>query len=179
MNTVDMTSTRQYLTFTLDNEIFGLNVAKVREVLDYMTITTLPKAPEFLRGVVNVRGTVLPVVDLRLKFGLSKTERTINTCIVLTEVSLNDEVLVIGALADSVREVIELETDRIEAAPRLGTRWRTEFIDGIGKHNEQFVILLDIDRVFSADEVLRLQEDVPLGANELHGQPSHAEGAAR
>lgn len=160
MSANDAAATRQYLTFTLADEIFGLDVAKVREVLDYMNITKLPRAPEFLRGVINVRGTVVPVVDMRLKFGMPRTERTINTCIVLTEVNLDEETMVIGALADSVREVIELETGRIEAAPRLGSRWKTEFIDGIGKHGDQFVILLDIDRVFSTDEIILMREDL-------------------
>lgn len=166
MGTADANTTKQYLTFTLANEIFGLDVAKVREVLDYMNITRLPRAPEFLRGVINVRGTVVPVVDMRLKFGMSKTERTISTCIVLMEVGVGDETMVIGALADSVREVIELEIGTIEAAPHLGARWKTEFIDGIGKHNDDFVILLDIDRVFSTEEIVMLREDVGAGAAE-------------
>lgn len=166
MGTTEAAATRQYLTFTLADEVFGLDVARVREVLDYMNITKLPRAPEFLRGVVNVRGTVVPVVDMRLKFGMSRTERTIHTCIVLMEVKLQDEAMVIGALADSVREVVELETGKIEAPPRLGSRWKTEFIDGIGKHNEQFVILLDIDRIFSTAEIVRMREDLAGTAEE-------------
>lgn len=144
---------RQYLTFKLGNEIFGIDVAKVREVLDFTTITEIPKTPEFMSGVINLRGGVVPVVDLRLCFHMSKTERTVNTCIVVVEVLLGGEATVIGALADSVEEVIDLEPDQIQPAPRIGTQVRTDFIKGMGKREAQFIMILDIDRVFSAEEL--------------------------
>jgi purine-binding chemotaxis protein CheW len=103
--------------------------------------------------VINLRGTVVPVVDLRLCFGMSKTESTRNTCIVVVEVLLDNEATVIGALADSVEEVIDLEPEQIQPAPRIGTQIRTEFIRGMGKRDTQFIMILDIDRVFSADEM--------------------------
>jgi purine-binding chemotaxis protein CheW len=113
-----------------------------------------------MAGVINLRGSVVPVVDLRLCFEMSKTESTRNTCIVVVEVLLDNESTVIGALADSVEEVIDLDPDQIEPAPRIGTRIRTEFIKGMGKRDSQFIMILDIDRVFSAEElaVVRGQE---------------------
>jgi purine-binding chemotaxis protein CheW len=117
MSVNEITETRQYLTFKLGNEVFGIDVAKVREVLDFTTITEIPRTPEFMSGVINLRGSVVPVVDLRLCFEMSKTERTRNTCIVVVEVLLEGESTVIGALADSVEEVIDLEPDQIQPAP--------------------------------------------------------------
>ncbi|SMP53531.1 CheW protein [Desulfonatronum zhilinae] len=143
----------QYLTFTLDKELYAMDIAKVREVLEYTDITRVPRTPEFLRGVINVRGRAVPVVDMRLKFGMSRTERTVNTCIIITEVDVDGETTVLGALSDSVREVFDLEPDQIEPAPRLGTRIKTEFIEGMGKQGDEFIIILNIDKIFSADEL--------------------------
>lgn len=153
MSVSEITETRQYLTFKLGNEVFGIDVAKVREVLDLTVITEIPRTPEFMSGVINLRGSVVPVVDLRLCFQMSKTQRTTNTCIVVVEVLLEGETAIIGALADSVEEVIDLEPDQIQPAPRIGTQIRTDFIKGMGKRDSQFVVILDIDRVFSAEEL--------------------------
>jgi purine-binding chemotaxis protein CheW len=162
MSVSEITETRQYLTFKLGNEIFATDVAKVREVLDLTTITQIPRTPDFMAGVINLRGSVVPVVDLRLCFEMSKTESTRNTCIVVVEVLLDNESTVIGALTDSVEEVIDLEPDQIQPAPRIGTQIRTDFIKGMGKRDTQFIMILDIDRVFSAEElsVARGQESV-------------------
>jgi len=153
MSTGEITETRQYLTFRLGNEIFATDVAKVREVLDLTTITAVPRTPEFMAGVINLRGSVVPVVDLRLCFEMSKTETTRNTCIVVVEVQLDGEATIIGALADSVEEVIDLEPEQIQPAPHIGMQIRTDFIRGMGKRDTQFIMILDIDRVFSADEL--------------------------
>ncbi|MGD0832604.1 MAG: chemotaxis protein CheW [Terracidiphilus sp.] len=153
MSVSEITETRQYLTFKLGNEIFATDVAKVREVLDLTTITQIPRTPEFMAGVINLRGSVVPVVDLRLCFEMSKTISTHNTCIIVVEVLLENESTVIGALADSVEEVIDLEPDQIQPAPRIGTQIRTDFIKGMGKRDTQFIMILDMDRVFSADEL--------------------------
>jgi len=144
---------RQYLTFTLKESLYAMDIAKVREVLEYTEITRVPRTPEFLRGVINVRGRAVPVVDLRLKFGMSRTVPTVNTCIIISEVELDGESTVLGALADSVQEVFDLEPDQIEPAPRLGTRINSDFIDGMGKQGEDFIIILNIDKVFSAEEL--------------------------
>ncbi len=153
MNQTGKSPTSQYLTFRLGDEIFALDVAQVREVLDMSTITKVPGTPDFMRGVINVRGNVVPVMDLRLKFGMSRTENSVDTRIIVMEISMDGEVTVIGTLADSVNEVIDLDAGQIEPPPNIGMRWRTEFIRGIGKRNEMFIILLDIDRVFSSDEL--------------------------
>ena len=142
-----------YITFSLEDEMFAVDVSKVREILDSTRITKIPRAPEFMRGVINVRGGVVPVVDMRLKFGMPNVENTSNTRIIVLELELEGETIVLGALADSVRDVVELDQGRIEGPPRIGSRWRTEFIKGIGKRNDEFIILLDIDRIFSSDEL--------------------------
>lgn len=165
MSITAISETRQYLTFKLSEEIFALDVAQVREILDFTTITKIPRTPEFMRGVINLRGSVVPVVDMRLKFGLTQTERTVNTCIVVVEISIDDDTTVLGALVDSVQEVFELEPAQIEPAPRIGTRVRTEFIKGMGKRDGDFIMILDIDKVFSAEELsLVNQQGAPVGA---------------
>jgi purine-binding chemotaxis protein CheW len=155
--TTTVSETIQYLTFKLAEETFALDVAKVREILEQSNITKVPQTPDFMRGVINLRGSVVPVIDIRLKFGMSVTEQTVNTCIIVTEVEMDDEVIVLGALADSVQEVIEMEPEQIEAAPHIGTRLKTEFIKGMGKHDGRFVMILDIDKVFTNDELTMVQ----------------------
>jgi purine-binding chemotaxis protein CheW len=149
--------TGQFLTFKLDEEIYALDILQVREVLDYTTITKVPKMPPFMRGVINLRGGVVPVIDLRLKFGLSMSENTVDTCIIIMEITLDGETTLLGALADSVQEVITLDSEMIEPPPKIGTRLNTEFIKGMGKKNDDFIILLDIDRVFSSEELSLVQ----------------------
>jgi purine-binding chemotaxis protein CheW len=148
----------QYLTFRLGEEVFALEISQVREVLDYPQITRVPRMPEFMRGVINLRGSVVPVVDLRLKFGMSATEQTVNTCIIIVEVAIEGEATLLGALADSVQEVIDLEPSQIEPPPRMGASIHAEFIRGMGKREERFVIILDVDRVFSPGELALVQE---------------------
>lgn len=168
MKETKSTETSQYLTFKIGEEIFALEVSQVREVLDMTRITRVPRAPDFMRGVINVRGSVVPVVDLRLKFGLTRTENTVDTRIVVMEINLDGEATVLGALADSVNEVIELEPSCIENPPRIGMRWKTEFIKGIGKREDvdaKFIIILDIDRVFSTDELALVSDVETAGAD--------------
>ena len=157
MTVSKITEVRQYLTFKLEGETFALDVVKVREILDYSNITKVPQTPDFMKGVINLRGSVVPVVDMRLKFNMPPQERTVDTCVIVVEISIDDEATVLGALVDSVQEVFELEPTHIEAAPRIGTKLRTEFILGMGKREEQFVIILDIDKVFSSEELEMVQ----------------------
>ena len=145
--------TTQYLTFNLSDEVFAVDVGRVREILEITSITKVPQTPDFMRGVINLRGSVVPVIDLRLKFGMSETERTVNTCIIVVEVNMDGETIVLGSLADSVQEVIEMEPEQIEAAPHIGTHLNTDFIKGMGKHDNRFVMILDIDKIFSAQEL--------------------------
>lgn len=147
----------QYLTFTLDDEVFAVDVARVREILEMPSITKVPQVPDFMRGVINLRGCVVPVIDLRQKFGMQETAQTVNTCIIVVEVDMDGENIVLGALADSVQEVIEMEPSQIEAAPHIGTHLDTAFLKGMGKHNERFVMILDIDKVFSSVELTAVQ----------------------
>jgi len=157
MSVAGITETVQYLTFKLADEIFAFDVAKVREILELTSITKVPQTPDFMRGVINLRGSVVPVIDLRLNFGMQCTEQTVNTCIIVVEVNLNGEILVLGVLADSVQEVVEMEPDHIEPPPQLGTKLNTEFIKGMGKVENTFVMILDIDKVFSSDELSDIQ----------------------
>ena len=152
----EVLQTTQFLTFTLADEVFAVDVARVREILEITSITKVPRVPDFMRGVINLRGCVVPVIDLRLKFGMEETDQTVNTCIIVVEVEMDGESIVLGALADSVQEVIEMEPAQIEAPPHIGTHLRTEFIRGMGKHNERFVMILDIDQVFSGTELIAI-----------------------
>jgi purine-binding chemotaxis protein CheW len=157
MSVAGITETTQYLTFKLEDEIFAVDISKVREVLDFTTVTKVPRTPEFMRGVINLRGSVVPVVDMKLKFGMAKTEKTVNTCIIIVEVTVDNETTVLGALTDSVQEVMDLEPNQIESAPKIGTKLRTEFIKGMGKKDDHFIIILDIDKVFSMGELALVQ----------------------
>jgi purine-binding chemotaxis protein CheW len=157
MPEAEMMASTQYLTFKLADEIYALDIGKVREVLDFTTVTKLPRTPDFMRGVINLRGSVVPVVDLRLKFGMSATERTVNTCVIITEVAVDNDTTILGALADSVQEVIDLGEGDISAPPKIGTQLRTEFIRGMGRRDDRFILLLDVDKVFSADELSIVQ----------------------
>jgi purine-binding chemotaxis protein CheW len=156
MQEENYSDTKPYLTFTLDNELFSVEVGKVREVLDFTNITKIPRTPPFMRGVINLRGSVVPVVDLRLKFGMSKTENTISTCIIVMEITMDSETLILGALADSVQEVFELGPESIQPPPHMGTKLKTGFLKGMGRRDDNFIMILDIDKVFSSDELIML-----------------------
>ena len=145
--------TRQYLTFKVGEEVFALEVTNVREILEFIPVTKVPQTPDFMTGVINLRGSVVPVMDMRLKFGMSETEKTVNTCIIVVEVDMDGDTALLGALVDSVQEVFELEPEQIEQPPRLGLGMKTDFIKGMGKRENRFVIILDIDKVFSMDEL--------------------------
>lgn len=161
-----ITETSQYLTFMLDDEIYAIDIQQVREVLDFTEITRVPRMPEYMRGVINLRGGVVPVVDLRLKFDMSSTEKTVDTCIIIMEITIDGDTTLLGALADSVSEVLVLEPEQIEPAPKLGMRLKTEFIRGMGKKKEDFIIILDIDKVFSAEELISIATDDNTDVNE-------------
>ena len=157
MAAAETTETKQYLTFKLADETYALDIGKVREVLDFTTVTKVPRTPDFMRGVINLRGSVVPVVDLRLKFGMSATEKTVSTCVIIAEMTVDNDTTILGALADSVQEVIDLGPGDISAAPKIGTQLRTEFIRGMGKRDDRFIILIDVDKVFSSDELSVVQ----------------------
>lgn len=139
----------QYLSFVLDRELYAVETRKVREVLEFTGATRVPRMPEYVRGVINLRGSVVPVVDLKQRFGTGRTESTPSTCVIIAEVCVDGERLVLGALADAVQEVVDLSSAQIEPPPRLGCRIDTGFLCGMGRRNDDFLMLLDIDRVFS------------------------------
>ncbi|MBW2645298.1 MAG: chemotaxis protein CheW [Deltaproteobacteria bacterium] len=158
MSVSEITETSQYLTFKLGEEVYSVEVAKVREVLDLTPVTKVPRMPEFMLGVINLRGNVVPVVDMRLKLGMPHAESTVDTCIVIVEVDFEGDATVLGALVDAVQEVIDLEPDQIDPPPSIGTGLNTEFIRGMGKCEDQFIIILEIDKVFSVDELAVVRE---------------------
>ena len=143
----------QYLTFRIAGETYAVEVGGVQRVLEYTPIMKVPGAPAYLRGVMNVMGAVVPVIDLKRKFGFGETVQSIDTCIIVLEVVLEKERAVIGALADAVEEVIELDSAAVEPTPRIGTSINRRFIRGIGKREEGFLMILDFDEVFSGEEL--------------------------
>jgi purine-binding chemotaxis protein CheW len=142
----------QYLTFTIANEDYGISVLKVREILEHDIVTKVPRTPAFIRGVINLRGRVVPVVDLAARFGFSPSTLTKRSCVVIVEVELPGEKLVMGLMADAVNQVIELAPNDIEAPPSFGTRVDVAYLHGMGRAGKRFVLLLDIDRVLSDNE---------------------------
>jgi purine-binding chemotaxis protein CheW len=154
MSVTETVNITQFLTFSLGEDIFAINVIKAKEVLDFSEVTRVPQTPDYMLGVINLRGSVVPVIDMRRKFNMPMADRTRNSCIVVVEVDVDGEPVTVGALADSVREVIDLAPSQIEPPPRIGTRLNTEFIQGMGNIDDCFVIILDIDKVFSIEDLV-------------------------
>ena len=146
----------QFLSFELGNEIFAIDIVKVREVIDFTALTRVPQTPQYMCGVINLRGGVVPVIDMRLKFAMAETEKTVNTCIIIAEVNVGQESTVLGAMVDSVHEVFDLSSEEIAPSPRIGTQLNTEFLKGMGMKDDEFVMILDIDKVFSEDEIMEI-----------------------
>lgn len=151
----------QYLTFGIDGEIYGIAVAKVREVLEYLKPTKLPKTANFLKGLINVRDVGIPVVDLRAKFGLPEIEITQDTAILVIEIDGADGQLMIGAIADEVYEVIEIDDALIEPPPCFGVKIDSQFIKNVGKRDDHFIIILDLDKAFNDEESKNIEELAP------------------
>ncbi len=148
-----------YLSFKLGDEEFASHVSKVLNILEMTRITEVPKAPSFMKGVINLRGMVLPVIDTRLKFGMPATEYTDKTCIVVMELDLDNEKVYVGALVDEVVAVLELEDKQIEPPPSIGSKYRSEFIYGMAKNEDKFIMLLDMEKVFSDLEIDQIKEN--------------------
>lgn len=151
------TETTQYLSFKLNEETFAIDIAKVREVLDFTTVTKVPQTPHYMVGVINLRGSVVPVIDMRQKFSMGVIESTVDTCIIINEVFIDEESIIIGSLVDSVDEVFDLRPEDIEASPKIGTQLDTRFLKGMGKKDDTFILILDIDLVFTLDELTMAQ----------------------
>jgi len=146
----------KYLTFCLAGEEYGIGILKVKEINGVMAITTVPQTPSYVKGVINLRGKVIPIVDLRAKFGMEAADFTEKSCIIVVEIESDLRQVTIGILVDAVSEVLNIRGEEIEDAPHFGSRLKTDFILGMAKAGEKVKILLDIDRVLGAEEVALL-----------------------
>lgn len=143
----------QLLSFLLDHDVYGVDISLIQEVIEYRRVTPVPRTPAFMLGVINLRGQVVPVVDLRKQFEMHVAETTVNTCIVIVDVMVENEKTSLGILADAVKEVIELGLQDVSAPPRIGSRIDTRYISGMGKYDDDFIIILNLSRIFSDNEI--------------------------
>lgn len=163
---MELNHDQQYVTFTLHGELFGVEVRHAREILDLAPITKIPLTPDAMVGVINLRGQAVPVVDLQRRLGLAGGRDHRQNCIIVVEIQLDGELLSVGILVDEVCEVLELGREAIEPPPRLGTKLNTQFIRGMGKLKEKFLILLAIDRVFADAELVTFQNSIDCHAEQ-------------
>lgn len=168
----------QYLTFFVGGEEYAVSILKVKEIIDYGTITTVPHTAPWIRGVTNLRGNVVPVIDLAVKFGLPASTASKFSCIVITEVLSEGERITMGVIADSVSQVLDFSADEIEAPPAFGTRVRIEFLLGMGKVGKKFCLVLDIDKVLSADEIIAVTESAQASQQAALESPQSSKGRA-
>ncbi|MCB1189828.1 MAG: chemotaxis protein CheW [Leptospiraceae bacterium] len=150
----------QFLTFQSGNEVLGIDILYIKEIKEYHGLTTIPMVPDFIKGVINLRGKVVPIIDLSIRFGRKTTIITKKTCIVVVEISYEDEKYDVGILVDSVNEVLKLNPEDIEPSPSFGTNIRNEFIKGFGKIENSFIILLNIDKVLSISEISSMEDKI-------------------
>ncbi|WP_340680772.1 chemotaxis protein CheW [Paraglaciecola sp.] len=151
---------QQYLTFVLRDESYGISITAVKEIIEYGSVTSIPLMPEFVKGVLNLRGEVVPVIDLSIRFGKTPTKIHNRSCIVILEVPFEHQQVVLGVVVDAVNEVLDIRPEDIEGAPTFGAKIRAQFIKGVANINEQFVILLHGDRVLSVEEMANIIESV-------------------
>ncbi len=154
--TKELIEQKQYLTFLLANEEYAIGILKVKEIIEYDTVTTVPKTPKWVRGVINLRGAVVPVVDLAIKFGLEQKPVTKTTCIVIVETQFESQNTTIGIIVDAVSQVMELATGDLQQVPEFGTRVKVDYLLGMAQLGKKFALLLDVDKVLSTDELLHL-----------------------
>ena len=148
----------KYLTFRLAEEEYGLEILKVQEIIQMQAVTRVPRTPDYVRGVINLRGKVIPVIDLRKKFSLEATQDTEKTCIIVVQIASGDSHVVMGIIIDEVKEVLDIRAENIEDTPSFGSSIDTEFILGMGKIGTSVKILLDIDKVMSAKEISEIKK---------------------
>lgn len=156
---------RQFLTFRLDQELFAVDISVVHEVLAFKTLTRIPHTPENVRGVINLRGNVVPVVDVRLKLGLGRTEQTADTCVVIAEAGASDQRRVFGALVDSVQEVVDLPPEVVAPPPELGKQTGADVVRGLAKRSDQLIMIVDLERVFTVEELCAHERAADLQAD--------------
>ena len=147
-----------YLTFKLGGELFSISVFKVIEIIEFPEVTKVPNSPAYLLGVVNLRGNVIPLVDTRQKFSMDVRAIGIDTNVIIMELDIEGETMLVGGVVDEVLDVIDLSKEQIKPSPTLGSRYKPEFILGMGEINDQYYMLIDIDKVFSTDEIIVLKE---------------------
>ena len=148
----------KYLTFTLDTEEYGIAILKVKEIIGMMPVTTIPRTPEFVKGVINLRGKVIPVIDLRLRFEMEAMDYTERTCIIVVEIDRSGGTVIIGIVVDAVSEVLSIKEDDMVDAPTFGIQLNTDYISGMAKTEGGVKILLDIDRVMTAEEISLIEK---------------------
>ncbi len=158
MNAKTISNIKSYLTFKIGEEEYGAHVSKVLNILELQKITKVPKAPDYMKGVINLRGMVLPVIDTRVKLHMSPTEYTDNTCIVVMDLDLENELIHVGALVDAVVAVREIDDDEIKPAPSIGDTYKSEFISGVVKFEETFIMILDLIKLFTSEELVDLKK---------------------
>lgn len=163
---LDADDIHQYLTFVLGGEVYGVSILVIREILEYQEPTAVPMMPEFIRGVINLRGSVVPVVDLSLRLGKQVSEVGKRTCVVIIEITHEEDKMQIGVVVDAVNEVLDIAPESIEAAPSFGAKIRTDFISGMGKIDDKFVVLLNIDHVLSVEELSMIDQAASSPASE-------------
>ena len=149
---------KSYLTFHLGEEVFACHVNKLLHILEIPEITDVPGSPTYMNGIIDLRGNVLPVIDAKIKLGMPPIEFTKNTCIVVMDITIDEDSLLVGVLVDSVAEVLEFDDDKILPPPNLGSKYKSEYIEGIVKKDKHFIMILDIDTVFSLDDIDFLKE---------------------
>jgi purine-binding chemotaxis protein CheW len=162
----DTVKQEQYLTFLLANEEYAVNILKVKEIIEYDTVTAVPNTPRWVRGVINLRGAVVPVVDLTVKFGQGGKAVTKTTCIVIVEALRDDQHMTIGVIADAVSQVIDLRSEDIQSVPEFGTKVRTDYLLGIGRSGNKFCLILDVDKVLTTSELSEVAESLLPDATE-------------
>jgi len=156
MNTKVETKMNSFLSFKIGSEVFAANVKNVLNILEMTKITKVPKAPVYMKGVINLRGAVLPVIDSRIKFGVEETEITSNTCIIVLELHLGNDPIMVGAIVDSVKEVLEISDTEILAPPSIGTNFRSDYLKGMAQSDDGFIMILDAEKVFASEEIVDL-----------------------
>ncbi len=166
-----MEQAQQFLTFHIAGEEYAIGITRVREIIEYDTVTRVPKTPAFIRGVINLRGSVVPVIDLAVKFGLPECAVTRSTCIVVLELSLNGEETATGVIADSVSQVVDLVSTDIEKVPSFGTQVHTEYLLGMAKLGKKFALLLDVDKVLSLEELEQVAAVDAVAETEAQSEP--------
>lgn len=158
MQALEVVDQQQYLTFMLGGEMFAIGILAIKEIIEFGNLTVVPMMPDFIRGVINLRGAVVPVIDMSARFGRKSAEVTRRTCIVIIEVEADNEKQDVGVVVDAVNEVLEIPQEQIEPPPAFGARIRTDFIRGMGKVGGRFVIILNVSKVLSIDDIAALEK---------------------